>query len=239
MDVKKQYFEAVKNRVEVSYNLQADKIRKVASMFGGCMENGGVVQLAGYKHDEEFVNELNFRAGGIAPYHAFKFKDVMLKGIVPAEDIESGKAFEDLSLIDKLPEVYQLDPRDLWCVVDNTGSTPIYVELAKRMKADGHVVVGVVNKATYDAVGGTLLDYCDEWLDMCGENPDVAQTIGDLNVGQLSSTVTNITAQMLTAELYDYFVSKGKTAPVLLSANVKGADVHNASLTDPYERRVR
>ena len=63
--------------------------------------------------------------------------------------------------------------------------------------------------------------------------------INGLKVGQLSSTVSNVTAQMLTAELYDWFKSQGKEAPVLLSANIKGADVHNNTLTDPYGRRVR
>ena len=74
---------------------------------------------------------------------------------------------------------------------------------------------------------------------MEADDPDVALNIDGLSVGQASSTVTNVIAQMITADVYEYYVSKGKEAPVLLSANVKGADVHNNSLTDPYERRVR
>ncbi|MDO4199094.1 MAG: sugar isomerase domain-containing protein [Erysipelotrichaceae bacterium] len=239
MDIKKQYFDAVKKRIEEAYDLQAEKLKTVASMFGECMENGGVVQLVGYKHDEEFVNELNYRAGGIAPYHAIKLKDMMLKGLIKAEDIESGKVFEDYSLIDKIPQAYQLDSRDMYVIVDFYGNKPLFVELAKRMKEEGHKVIGVVNKKTYDEKGGTLLDYCDEYLDMCGDTKDVALDIDGIKVDQLSSTITNITAQELTAEVYSYYVSRGKEAPVLLSANIKGADIHNNSLTDPYERRVR
>ena len=74
---------------------------------------------------------------------------------------------------------------------------------------------------------------------MDADEPDLAIDIDGVKTGQLSSTVANVLAQMLTAEIYNYFVSKGKEAPILLSANIKGADVHNNSLTDPYGRRVR
>ena len=74
---------------------------------------------------------------------------------------------------------------------------------------------------------------------MEADDPDIALNVGGLNIGQASSTVSNVMAQMITADLYSYFVEHGKEAPVLLSANVKNADIHNNSLTDPYERRVR
>ena len=74
---------------------------------------------------------------------------------------------------------------------------------------------------------------------MCADDPDVALDIEGVKTGQLSSTVTNVIAQMLTAEVYKYFVDHGKKAPVLLSANVKGADAHNNAFTDPYGRRIR
>lgn len=239
MDIKKQYFELVKEKTAHSYDLQAEKMTKVAKMFGECMENGGVVQLFGYKHCEEFVNELNFRAGGIAPYHAYKFRDLVLKGMLDQKDIDSGKVFKDGAVIELFEKAYQLDPRDLYVIVSFDGTEPLHIELAKKMKNEGHVVVGVVNKKSYDKNNGTLLNYCDEYLDMTGDEPDLALDVQGVKVGQVSSTITNIMAQMLTAELYNYFKSQGKEAPVLLSANVKGADVHNASLTDPYERRVR
>ena len=111
--------------------------------------------------------------------------------------------------------------------------------MAKRAKANGQKVVGVVNKKSYDKVNGTLLDHCDAWLDMGADEPDTALEVNGVKVGQLSSTVANVIAQMLTAEIYKWFIDHGKQAPVLLSANIKGADVHNNALTDPYGRRIR
>ena len=239
MDIKRQYFDLIQKRINTVYDMQHDKFKEVAKLFGDCMLNNGVVQLFGVNHGEEFVNELNYRAGGIAPYHAFRAKEMMLKGLISQADIDSGAIYSNVKLVDMFFENYQIDDRDMIVLVSYTGSEPLVLELAKRYKTNNQKVVAVINKKTYDKTGSNLLEYCDAWLDMMADDPDIALDIDGNKVGQLSSTTTNVIAQMLTADLYEYFVSRGKEAPVLLSANVKGADIHNNSLTDPYERRVR
>jgi len=239
MDIKRQYFDLIKDRVDDAYDRQKDKIREVAEMFVACMENGGVVQLFGVRHGEEFVNELNYRAGGIAQYHGLKFRDMVLNGFIDQKDIDSGEIYNDLSVVDKFGQAFVLDDRDMYCIVSFYGNEPLAVELARRVKENGQKVVAVVNKKSYDRVNGTLLDYCDAYLDMDADEPDTALDLDGIKVGQLSSTVTNVIAQMITADVYNCFVEMKKEAPVLLSANIKGADVHNNSLTDPYGRRIR
>ena len=236
MDIKRKYFDLIEQRIDEVYSCNAEKMKTVAKMFGECMENKGVVQLVGFKHSEQFVNELNYRAGGIAPYHAVKFRDLVLRDKYSQAKIDSEEAYSDLSVVDLFYDHYQMDDRDMFCLISFYGDEPILEEFAKRAKAKGQKIVVVLNSKSNR---GNLLNYADEWLDMCSDEPDVAQYIDDNPVGQLSSTSTNVMAQMITAEVYDYFVSNGKQAPVLLSANVKGADIHNNSLTDPYERRIR
>ncbi|MBQ1307402.1 MAG: sugar isomerase domain-containing protein [Erysipelotrichaceae bacterium] len=239
MDIKKAYFELIKDRVSDAYEKQRDQIKAVAEMFSSCMENMGVVQLFGVRHGEEFVNELNYRAGGIAPFHGLKLKELVLKELLKQDEIDSGEVYSDLSVIDKFARIYDLDDRDMYCLVSFYGNEPLIVELARRAKEKGQKVVAVVNRKSYDKYGGKLLDYADLYLDMDADEPDLALDIDGVKTGQLSSTVCNVIAQMITAEVYNSFVSKGKEAPVLLSANIKGADIHNNSLTDPYGRRVR
>ena len=239
MDIKKAYFELIKERVSDAYEKQKDQIRAVAGLFFECMENNGVVQLFGVRHGEEFVNELNFRAGGIVPFHGLKLKELVLKELLKQEEIDSGDVYSDFGVIDKFAQIYDLDDRDMYCLVSFYGNEPLIVELARRVKEKGQKVVAVVNRKSYDLHGGKLLDYADLYLDMNADEPDLALDIDGTKTGQLSSTVTNVIAQMITAEVYNCFVSAGKEAPVLLSANVKGADIHNSSFTDPYGRRVR
>jgi len=239
MDIKKTYYELIKDRVSDAYEKQKDQIKAVAEMFSSCMENMGVVQLFGVRHGEEFVNELNYRAGGIAPFHGLKLKELVLKELLKQDEIDSGEVYGDLSVIDKFARIYDLDDRDMYCLVSFYGNEPLIVELARRAKEKGQKVVAVVNRKSYDKYGGKLLNYADLYLDMDADEPDLALDIDGIKTGQLSSTVCNVIAQMITAEVYNSFVSKGKEAPVLLSANIKGADIHNNSLTDPYGRRVR
>ena len=236
MDIKKQYFELVKAGIDDAYRQQKDKIEKVSALFGSCMENGGVVQLFGVRHGEEFMNELNYRAGGIAPFHGLKLRDMVLLGLIEQADVDSGAIYEDLSLLDKFNEAFVLDERDMYCLISFYGNEPVVVELARRAKARGQKVVAVVNLKSYS---GELLEYCDEYLDMGGDEPDTVLDIDGIRTAQISSTVSNVIAQMLTAEIYRYYQEKGEEAPVLLSANIKGADVHNNALTDPYGRRIR
>ena len=240
MDVKRQFVDLLTKRLDEAYNAQHEKIAKVADVFGECIDNGGVVQLFGVKYGVEFVNELNYRAGGIAQYHKLAVEDLTLRKHFDKDSIyKTGEIYNDLSVIDLFYHYYQMDDRDMFVFVSETGNEPVVIEFAKRVKAKGQKVVAVVNKKTYDKVGGTLLDYADEWLDMMADEPDFAMEVAGVKVGALGSTTTDIIAQMITAELYRYFIDKHGKAPVLLSANVKGADVHNNALTDPYERRIR
>ncbi|MBQ6335130.1 MAG: sugar isomerase domain-containing protein [Erysipelotrichaceae bacterium] len=239
MDIKKQYFELVKDGIERNYDRQLEKIEKVAAMFTECMGKGGIVQLFGVRHGEEFVNEMNYRAGGIALFHGLKFKDLVLNELIDQKDVDSGAILDDVSVADKFESFYELDDRDMYCLISAKGNEALLIELAKRAKDKGQRVVGVVNKASYDINDGKLLEYCDEWLDMGADEPDTVLDIDGIKTAQLSSTEANIIAQMLTAEIYRCFIEKGEEAPILLSANIKGADVHNDSLTDPYGRRIR
>ena len=243
-DIKKDYFDLVKRQIEATYTKQITSIKDIAKIIYDTMENGGVVQLFGTKHGNEFVNELNYRAGGLAPYHGMNVDILDLEGEVEHDKIADGSIYDDISIIPTLLAHYKLDERDMIILVSQYGNEPVIVELAKMYKEKGQKVIAVINKASYDEAeprheGGKLLDYADGWLDMGSPESDVAMTVKGIKVGQTSSTIANVLAQMLTAEVYACYVASGKEAPVLLSANLKGADEHNNSLTNAYEGRVR
>ena len=245
MDVKKEYFALVKASINDAYLEESSDLKKVANIICDTMVNKGVVQLFGSKHANEFVNELNFRAGGLAPYHGMNVSILDEKGLVDHDIIESNAVYDDTKYLDLLLSQYKLDDRDMIIIVSQYGNEPLVVELAKRYHDNGQKVIAVVNMKSYEVAlakhesGKKLLDYADMSLDMGASEPDVALKIGDYRIGQTSSTIANVIAQMLTGEVYNCFIERGLEAPVLLSANIKGADVHNNALTDVYEGRVR
>ena len=83
-----------------------------------------------------------------------------------------------------------------------------------------------------------LEDYADLILDTHAEVNDVILEVADGHKMNHVGTINgNVIAQMLTAETYRYLTENGYECPVLLSANLKGADVHNRRLSDKYAGR--
>lgn len=240
MNKLEEMFQIFKERIpETGKQVQKDVLR-IVTLFAECVQAGGVIQLFGVRHGEEFVNELNFRAGGLAPFHGMRVMDLALNGYIEKEEVESGKIFMRTDILPDLLNLYKLDDRDLYCIVSAKGNEPLTLALAQYAKANGHTLVAVVNgKTTIKEKGQTIADLADCTLDMMASQPDVALWINNLPIGQLGSTLANISAQMITAEMYAWYIQKGLKAPVLLSANIEGADKHNAALTDQYNGRVR
>ncbi len=245
MDIKKQYFELAKKGIENAYEVNKDAMKEVAKCICDCMLNRGVVQLFGVNHGDEVVNELFFRAGGLAPYHGLKPMDLAFNGVINRDIVDNGEIYATIEYVDALLGLYKLDDRDMYFITSFYGNEPMAVELAKRAHDKGQKVVALVNKASYanspvkHESGKKLLDYADYVLDMCAKEVDTALEIDGHPVGQLSSIYANVIAQMLTADIYAEFTSRNIEAPVLLSANIAGADKHNNALTDQYNGRVR
>ena len=105
MDIKKVYLDKLKADIDRAYDTQLEKIQVIARMFGECMDNGGVVQLFGVRHGIEFVNELNYRAGGIAPFHALRLRDLVLMEKISQSDVDDGSIYEDIRDRNERPQV--------------------------------------------------------------------------------------------------------------------------------------
>jgi len=238
-DVKRQFVDLVLQKIDENYEMQHERITNVARLFGDCMMNGGVVQLFGHRLNEEFVNELNFRAGGITPFHAIKAKDAALRGLLD-KSLAQGEFLNHPECLDAVLSPYILDDRDMYCLISMNGNEPFVLELAKKVKENGQKIVVVTNMATYKKSGGTLLEYADEYLDFSAEEPDLAVEINGARYGQWGTTIGSVIAQQITAELYNYFMEKEGQAPVLLSANLNGSDKHNNDSVLKYGgKRIR
>jgi uncharacterized phosphosugar-binding protein len=240
LNVIEDYFDVLIKQIREVYQKQNNEICDIAKMMSECMFQGGVVQLFGTYQGMEFCNELNYRAGGIAYFHSYNIKDLLMRNIITNEEVyATGEAYNKIDLVDEFEKIYELDNRDMYCIISQTGNEPLAIEIAKRAKEKNQKVVAIINKKTYDKNNGELLNYVDEYIDLGYDDPDYSVNVDGIKCGQTNTTVANTIAQMLHAEIYRIFMEKKGEAPVLLSMNIKGADEHNAKLTDPYGRRIR
>ena len=216
-------------------------IISAAVLMGDCMNNNGLVQLCGINHGLAFSMELGYRAGGLMPFHQFKIADLLMRKVITEVQYNDPEIDSDVTIAHKMLNMYNVYPQDMFIFASYPGNEPVVVELALVAKQKGQKIIAVVDRKLSDSspalhsTGQKLTDLADVVLDVLAPYPDTVLTLSDgTKFGQVSTICGNILAQMLTAETYRYLKESGKPAPILLSANVKGADVHNRAISDMY-----
>ena len=241
MSKSKDFFETAKQYITEVKDTQKQPIVEAARMMGDCMDANGVVQLFGLGNGLAFSMELGYRAGGLMPFHQIKPKDLALRGLIQEETLNDPEFNNDPNMAHKLLGIYNILPEDMFILISFAGNEPIIVETALMAKQKNQKIIAVVSQSLAEASpilhesGKKLTDLADLVLDVMGPNPDTVLPLDEtIKMTQVNTICGNVIAQMLTAETYRYLVENGKECPVLLSANVKGADVHNRAISDRY-----
>jgi uncharacterized phosphosugar-binding protein len=237
------FFEHSLEKMETVRTSQKEEILKAADLMCTCMQNGGIVQLAGVGHGIAFGMELGYRAGGLMPFHRFNKPDLAMRGVLKESDLDPAVFNPDRSNAQRWYDLYPIDPNDMFIISSYTGCEPVMCELAKIVKEKGFRLIAVVSrKALAKAKETSDIDsidtYADLVIDTCTDVPDEAVDFdGTHGVGEINTIMSNMIAQMITAECYAWYKRRDIPCPVLLSVNVKGADAHNRAISDHYAGR--
>lgn len=244
MGTSKELFEKTIARIDEVAEFERENILKAAQIMGDCMNENGVVQLFGLGYGKEFSMELGYRAGGLMPFHKCEVNDLGLRGKLTEEQLEDPKLFDNPEIAHLLLSIYRIDKEDMFIFTSTTGCEAVIVEAAKKAKEEGRKTIAVISKKASAASESThpskekLEDIVDLVIDTHADELDAVVDIdGTHKMNHLGTVSGNVIAQMLTAETYRYLTEKGYECPVLLSANLKGADVHNRRLSDKYAGR--
>lgn len=239
----KDFFASAKAYTKKALVTQKDAILNASKMLGDCMDNDGVVQLFGTGHNHAFTMELGYRAGGLMPFHKMQTQDLVLRGHISEKESLDPNFDNRLDIAQQLWGLYNIQSNDMFILISSEGNKGTIIELAKMVKDKGFKLIVVTSLAQTKAAtsehpsGKKLLDYADLVIDNCADEIDTVIPYGDIRINQIASITGNVIAQLITAETYNYLKSNGKDCPILLSANLKGADVHNKELSSKYEGR--
>ncbi len=241
MSKTKEFFDVTKSYLLRLVNEEKPQILAAAKMMGDCMNTDGIIQLFGLDHGVAFSMELGYRAGGLMPFHQMRTSDLVLRGVITEAEYTKVDFNNDIEMAHKLLSLYNIAPHDMFCLISFAGNEALIVEVALQAKKQQQRIIAVINKRLSAAApvlhpsGKKLSDVADLTLDVLAPNPDTVITLSDGSpFNQVSSICGNVMAQMLTAETYRYLTDQGSDCPVLLSANVKGADTHNRVISDKY-----
>ncbi|MDD2592336.1 MAG: sugar isomerase domain-containing protein [Erysipelotrichaceae bacterium] len=234
-------FRVGKQYLQKVADTQQGVIKEAAKMMGNCMLDDGLIQLFGLEHNHAFTMELFYRAGGLMPYHGFNVRDLVLRSKVSIDEFNDPNFLNRSDIIDVMWEMYNVNDKDMFILTSDLGNEGCVIDMAIKVKEKGHKLIVVTSieaakKAESKHLSGKkLYEFADLIIDNQVNVPDLAIKLDDKTmINQMATLTGNTIAQMLTAEIYRYLVDKGHEAPVLLSANVKGADVHNKEISDKY-----
>ncbi len=212
------------------------EIESAAEAMAKAASGGHRIYVFGSGHSHMLAEEAHYRAGGLAAVVPVLSTAFMLhEGAAASTAIERTPGVAAVVL-----SRYPIGAGDVLVVVSNSGVNAAPVEAARHARSAGALVVAVTSVAysTQAAKGRTtLFSLADIVLDTGAPPGDAAVEIAGLGVkaGPLS---TILGTALLNAALVGAAARLAKQpggAPVYLSANMPGAEAHNARLIARYK----
>jgi uncharacterized phosphosugar-binding protein len=236
----------MKAAIERVSETQTENISRAADLVVDAILNDGIIQVFGTGHSRSIAMEIAGRAGGLVPANALSIKDLVMYGGTAPSAILDPTIERDARLAQRILDLADTHPEDVFIIASNSGGNGSVVELALLAKGRGHQVIAVTSlEHTQHVVsrhesGKRLFEIADVVIDNCGVFGDAAMPLPAGGAIAATSSLTGVLiAQMLVAEVCGRLLRMGKEVPVLVSANVPGGDEHNEDLNERYGGRVR
>jgi uncharacterized phosphosugar-binding protein len=172
--------------------------------------------------------------------------DLALRAGWPLERVKAPEIERDMEAGQALLSCYHIDPRDVFIICSNSGVNVAIVEVAQRVKEQGHSLVAVTaldhsrRMESRHPSGKKLYELADIVIDNCGPFGDaILEMPGGLGKAcSISSVSGSLIGQMLTAETIGNLLARGITPPIFLSANIPGGIEHGKKLREHYGDRI-
>ena len=212
---------------------QKKNISDAAAVIANSIMSGGIIQAFGSGHSYAAAIEIAGRAGGLIPAKVIEDK---AKG--QYEVIEGvGK---------KLMETADINPKDCFVIISNSGRNPLPIEIAQCAKEKSCKIIVVtsyeVSKklTSRHSSGKKLYDFADVILDNRGTEGDSAIELPGLpvKVCATSSIAAALLLNCTVLEAIEIMLSKGYTPPIYMSENVDGGHEFNNKVKMKYANRI-
>lgn len=225
---------------------QTGSIRAAAELVVEAIRAGGITQVFGTGHSRSIAMEIAGRAGGLVPANALSIKDLVMHGGTPPSEILDPTVERDPALAQRILDLADPHPEDVFVIASNSGGNGSVVELAQLAAGRGHRVIAVTSLDHTRQIesrhpsGRRLFEIADVVIDNCGAFGDAALPLPGGGAITATSSLTGVLiAQMLVAEVCGQLLRVGDEVPVFVSSDVPGGDEHNAALEQRYGGRMR
>ena len=232
----------INNLLDTLYDSQKDNLEATAQLMKQCIENNGVIHVFGSGHSVGLGIDIKNRIGSLVPIHIMEMSDFVTKGGIPVEEfLDRKNIFERKpDVANKLYELYDIKPQDIFFVISNSGINGIVIDIASLAKQNGHKVVIITSmkhtlaESPRHPSGKKLYEFGDIVIDNCGPHGDALLQSDDVaKVCSVSSICNNCIAQALAARTVELLKEDNYELPIL-TGNLE----HDQKIIDKYEGRV-
>jgi uncharacterized phosphosugar-binding protein len=230
---------------QVTESARAD-VARAAELIADCVRADGVIHAFGTGHSQAMVLEVAGRAGGLVPTNRLSIADLVLYGGDAPSVLDDPLLERQPGVAARLYDLATPRPQDLFVVISNSGVNNVIVEMALRVKEQGHKLLAITSLTHTHSVpaghpsGKKLVDLADVVLDNAAPRGDALLELpGGGAVCALSTLTGVLLVQMAVAEASAVLLASGERPPVYVSANVPGGFEGNLELEKRYAGRVR
>jgi uncharacterized phosphosugar-binding protein len=221
---------------------EAKHLAQGSAWMADAIEAGGLVRVFGTGHSRLLVEEVFFRAGGLAPVDA-----ILEDGVSGYHDVAKSEFTERLEGYGELIVAHRrLAPPDLLIVVSQSGRNAVPIEVAQGGRERGVRTIGITSLAhaaaqpSRHSSGLHLHEVVDLAIDNGSPAGDCAVTLPNgVPAGPLSTVLGAAIVQMLVIGAADELLARGIEPPVFRSGNVDGGRDVSQALLDRYWDRIR
>ena len=238
----KRFLDEVTSLLDTLYETQRDALEETAQAMKECIEQGGVIHIFGSGHSVGLGIDIKNRVGAMVPVHIMDMTDFVTKGGVSVEEYMDRKnIFERKpNVANKLYELYDVKPQDIFFVISNSGINGIVIDIADLARKNGHKVIIITSmkhtlaEEPRHPSGKKLYEFGSIVIDNCGPHGDaLLETDGVAKVCSVSSICNNCIAQSLAARTAELLLEDGWELPYL-----NGNAEHDDALIRKYEGRA-
>jgi uncharacterized phosphosugar-binding protein len=220
---------------------ESANIATAAGWMADAVSSGGLIRLFGTGHSSLIIQDLFYRAGGLAPVDAILEDSVTgYKDTTKSEHTERLEGFAELILNHR-----RVAPNDAMVVFSQSGRNAVPIEVAQGARARGLRTIAVTSIAhgtgqpSRHSSGLHLHDVADLVIDTGTPLGDCVTTVGDgVPMGPLSTIMGSAISQLLAIETATLLHARGEEVPVFRSGNLDGGREYNDLLLDRYWGRI-
>lgn len=237
------YLDAAIALLEGLRDKELPAVDEAAERVAAALAADGRLFVFGGGHSALNAQDVVYRAGGLILANPL---------IAPGNDL-TVRPITTSSAVEKLPELagpvldgVGVRAGDVLVVLSLSGRNGLPVEMARRGRERGALVIGVTSVAASLAEpprhpsGTRLLDNCDVVLDAAVPAGDAALDVDGVpqRIGPTSGVVCSALMQTLMVSVIGRLVAHGVEPPVFMSANVEGGAAWNDRLLAEHADRI-